>query len=107
MKSMMGEITDETNVAQAMALMPVIWNTGATVGYVVLGVLDFQLLIEFGTQRPVIGGWLSNPHERFPLLFPGNFWATYPYALPCFTIALYCAGTWVVTFFYLEEVSLL
>ncbi|KIK66115.1 hypothetical protein GYMLUDRAFT_158193 [Collybiopsis luxurians FD-317 M1] len=84
MKSMMGEITDETNVAQAMALMPVIWNTGATVG-------------------PVIGGWLSNPHERFPLLFPGNFWATYPYALPCFTIALYCAGTWVVTFFYLEE----
>ncbi|KAJ3998872.1 major facilitator superfamily domain-containing protein [Lentinula boryana] len=83
-KSMMGEITDETTIAQAMALMPVIWNTGATVG-------------------PVIGGWLSNPHEQFPSLFRGSFWVTYPYALPCFVVAIYCAGTFLVTFLYLEE----
>ncbi|KAJ3723993.1 major facilitator transporter [Lentinula raphanica] len=83
-KSMMGEITDETTIAQAMALMPVIWNTGATVG-------------------PVIGGWLSNPHEQFSSIFRGRFWETFPYALPCFVVALYCAGTFVLTFFYLEE----
>jgi hypothetical protein len=33
-KSMMGELTDSTNIAQGMALMPVVWSTGATVGYV-------------------------------------------------------------------------
>ena len=32
-KSMMGEITDSTNIAQGMALMPVVWSTGATLGY--------------------------------------------------------------------------
>ncbi|KAJ4466054.1 major facilitator superfamily domain-containing protein [Lentinula aciculospora] len=85
-KSMMGEITDETTIAQAMALLPVIWNVGATIG-------------------PVIGGWLSNPHERFPSLFPGHFWKAYPYALPCFVVAIYCAGTLISTFFLLEEVS--
>ncbi|KAJ4477906.1 major facilitator superfamily domain-containing protein [Lentinula edodes] len=83
-KSMMGEITDETTIAQAMALMPVIWNTGATIG-------------------PVFGGWLSNPHEQFPSLFPGHFWKMYPYALPCFVVAIYCAGTLIVTFLYLDE----
>lgn len=32
-KSMMGELSDSTNIAQVMALMPVVWSTGATVGY--------------------------------------------------------------------------
>ena len=32
-KSMMGELTDSSNIAQGMALMPVVWSTGATVGY--------------------------------------------------------------------------
>jgi hypothetical protein len=31
-KSMIGELTDSTNIAQGMALMPVIWSTGATLG---------------------------------------------------------------------------
>ncbi|KAF9068458.1 major facilitator superfamily domain-containing protein [Rhodocollybia butyracea] len=83
-KSMMGEITDETNVAQAMALLPIIWNTGATVA-------------------PVIGGWLSNPHEQFPALFPGDFWKIYPYALPCFVVAVYCFGSVMITLLYLDE----
>jgi hypothetical protein len=30
---MMGELSDSTNIAQVMALMPVVWSTGATVGY--------------------------------------------------------------------------
>ena len=36
LKSMMGELTDSSNIAQGMALLPVVWSTGATVGYVCL-----------------------------------------------------------------------
>jgi MFS family permease len=34
LKSMMGEITDETNVAQGFAFIPIVWSGGATIGYV-------------------------------------------------------------------------
>ena len=32
MKSAMGELTDQTNRADAFALMPVVWALGATLG---------------------------------------------------------------------------
>lgn len=32
MKSMLAEITDSTNIAQAYAFMPIAWSTGATIG---------------------------------------------------------------------------
>ena len=32
MKSMLAEITDSTNIAQAYAFLPIAWSTGATVG---------------------------------------------------------------------------
>lgn len=84
-KSMMGELTDSTNVAQGMALMPVVWSTGAVVG-------------------PLLGGWLSNPYERFPSTFGRfEFWKTYPYALPCFVVAANCAFSWLLAFLFLEE----
>lgn len=34
LKSMLGEITDDTNVAQGFAFLPIVWSTGATIGYV-------------------------------------------------------------------------
>ncbi|KAF7980249.1 hypothetical protein HWV62_38981 [Athelia sp. TMB] len=34
LKSMMGELTDSSNIAQGMALVPIVWNSGATVGWV-------------------------------------------------------------------------
>ena len=34
-KSMMAEITDETNRDRGFAFMPMIWNLGSTLGYVV------------------------------------------------------------------------
>lgn len=34
MKSVMGELTDSTNRAEGFSLMPVVWATGATLGYV-------------------------------------------------------------------------
>jgi hypothetical protein len=32
MKTMMGELTDSTNMAQAFALFPIIWSIGGFVG---------------------------------------------------------------------------
>ncbi|KAF4614265.1 hypothetical protein D9613_008002 [Agrocybe pediades] len=47
MKSMVAEMTDDSNISTAYAYMPLAWNTGGTLG-------------------PMIGGWLYNPAKRFP-----------------------------------------
>ncbi|KAF7360778.1 MFS general substrate transporter [Mycena venus] len=84
-KSMMGELTDSSNIAQGMALMPVVWSMGATVG-------------------PLIGGVLANPYEQFPNTFGRfEFWRTYPYALPCFVIAFYCITSFLLALVCLKE----
>ncbi|KAI9568190.1 major facilitator superfamily domain-containing protein [Boletus coccyginus] len=84
-KSMMIEITDSTNLAQAYAYMPIAWSSGASLG-------------------PYIGGWLSKPVERFPDIF-GNwaFLETYPYLLACAVPATFTALAWLVTFLFLKE----
>ncbi|KAF7368882.1 MFS general substrate transporter [Mycena venus] len=84
-KSMMGELSDSSNIAQVMSLMPVVWSTGATVG-------------------PIIGGLLANPYDQFPNTFGRfEFWRTYPYALPCFVVALYCITSFLLALFCLKE----
>ncbi|KZT20436.1 member of major facilitator superfamily multidrug-resistance, DHA1 sub-family [Neolentinus lepideus HHB14362 ss-1] len=84
-KSMMAELTDSTNIAQAYAYMPISWSTGSTLG-------------------PIIGGMLSRPAERFPNLFGHNtFLKKYPYFLPCAVPATFTIIAWFVTFFFLKE----
>ena len=34
LKSMMGEITDDTNAAQGFSFIPMVWCTGSTIAYV-------------------------------------------------------------------------
>jgi MFS family permease len=34
LKSMMSEITDDTNAARGFAFVPMVWSTGSTIGYV-------------------------------------------------------------------------
>jgi len=41
MKSMLAEMTDETNMAQAFALIPLSWATGAAIGYVSSLLIDW------------------------------------------------------------------
>ncbi|OSD06359.1 MFS general substrate transporter [Trametes coccinea BRFM310] len=85
MKSMLAEITDPTNIAQAYAFMPIAWSTGATLG-------------------PIIGGSLSKPAERFPSLFGNSeFFKTYPYFLACSIPATFSAIACFVTLFFLKE----
>ncbi|KAJ3813984.1 member of major facilitator superfamily multidrug-resistance, DHA1 sub-family [Lentinula lateritia] len=84
-KSIMAEMTDATNIAQAYAYMPIAWSTGGVLG-------------------PMIGGALARPAEQFPHLFGHNeFLKKYPYFLPCAVPATFSAIAWLVTFLFLEE----
>ncbi|KAG1882569.1 MFS general substrate transporter [Suillus subluteus] len=59
MKTMMGELTDSTNMAQAFALFPIVGSLGSFVG-------------------PLIGGALARPQDHWPALFANPFWGKYP-----------------------------
>ncbi|EKM58463.1 uncharacterized protein PHACADRAFT_89967 [Phanerochaete carnosa HHB-10118-sp] len=85
-KSMMAELTDHTNMAQAFALLPVMWSLGSTVG-------------------PLIGGVLSKPHDRWPEIFSNPFWVKYAYFLPCAVVAAFAALTFLLTATLLKEVG--
>ncbi|KAG8731783.1 hypothetical protein FRC10_001453 [Ceratobasidium sp. 414] len=83
-KSMMVELTDETNQAQCFAFIPVIWSTGSTIG-------------------PLIGGTLSNPARLLPRVFDTPFWNEYPYFLPCLVMAMFTAFVFILSAFFLQE----
>ncbi|RPD61131.1 MFS general substrate transporter [Lentinus tigrinus ALCF2SS1-7] len=85
MKSMLAEITDPSNMAQAYAYMPIAWSTGATLG-------------------PIIGGSLSRPADRYPNVFGHiDFLKQYPYFLACAIPATFSATACLITFFFLKE----
>ncbi len=88
-KSIMGQMLDNTNVASAFAYQPIPSSAGATLG-------------------PLIGGTLSGPDEKFPNLF-GNlkFLKTYPYFLPYAIPATFTVVCLLVTYLFFEEVRTL
>ncbi|EJT99758.1 MFS general substrate transporter [Dacryopinax primogenitus] len=63
-QSIVSELTDETNEAQAFAFMSLMWAVGCIVG-------------------PTIGGTFSRPAEQLPHWFDTPFWQANPYLLPC------------------------
>ncbi|KAG8679132.1 hypothetical protein FRC08_017200, partial [Ceratobasidium sp. 394] len=84
-KSVLGEVTDETNAAQAFAFIPMIWSLGFTLA-------------------PAIGGLLQHPAETMPRLFGwSSTLKTFPYLLPCATIALVPAIGLITGWFFLWE----
>ncbi|KAJ1916715.1 hypothetical protein IWQ60_008013 [Tieghemiomyces parasiticus] len=84
-KTMMAEITDETNQAKGFSLLPLCWNLGTIVG-------------------PVIGGLLARPAENFPGLFGHiELFRAYPYMLPCLICSIFGVAAWLSAFFLLEE----
>ncbi|KAI9455178.1 MFS general substrate transporter [Lactarius psammicola] len=84
MKSMMAELTDETNVARGFSLFPVTWCVGGTIG-------------------PFIGGVLSRPQDRWPNVFSHPFWGEYPYFLPCLATAAYSLLSFSLAAVFLKE----
>ena len=55
--------------------------------------------------RPLIGGVLSRPQDRWPNAFSHPFWAEYPYFLPCVGTATYTLISFILTALFLKEVS--
>ncbi|KAG1748652.1 MFS general substrate transporter [Suillus lakei] len=87
MKTMMGELTDSTNMAQAFALFPIVWCIGGFVG-------------------PLMGGTLARPQDHWPVLFSNPFWGKYPYFLPCAVAAcLFGLALFVMSIFLEETLS--
>ncbi|KAJ9059625.1 hypothetical protein DSO57_1000582 [Entomophthora muscae] len=85
LRTIVGEITDHTNRADAFSYVALTFGIGLIVG-------------------PVLGGFLTNPAVKFPWLF-GNmhFFKEYPYFLPCGVSSLLCAIGFVLTYFFIEE----
>ncbi|CAG8448537.1 19299_t:CDS:2 [Dentiscutata erythropus] len=83
-KFMLAEVTDKTNQKEAFSLPGLCWS--------------------FGLLGPAIGGHLSNPTIKYPVLF-GNFpfLKTYPYFLPCTFAALIPFTGFIVGYFLLPE----
>ncbi|PPQ82379.1 hypothetical protein CVT25_008340 [Psilocybe cyanescens] len=84
-KSMVGEITDHSNSADAFALLHVPWAVGSSFG-------------------AFTGGWLARPRDHFPDVFPGHFWVEYPYLLPCGIMASFAIFASCLVFVFLKEV---
>jgi len=84
MKSMMAELTDETNMARGFSLIPIAWAVGSTVG-------------------PFFGGVLSRPQDRWPDLFSHRFWGEYPYFLPCLAAVTYALLAFTLAAIFLKE----
>ncbi|KAJ4487758.1 major facilitator superfamily domain-containing protein [Lentinula aciculospora] len=64
-KTVMAEITDATNMADAFTMIPIMWSFGSTVG-------------------PALGGILADPATQWPQSFGSlAFFRHYPYFLAC------------------------
>ncbi|GAA5994481.1 uncharacterized protein JCM10292_002088 [Rhodotorula paludigena] len=84
-KSVLGEITDESNQGRAFSFLPLAWSLGSVIG-------------------PLLGGYLSHPVEHFPGLFGSStFFRNYPFVLPCLIGALFPFLGAIIGFFFLEE----
>ncbi|KAJ9056615.1 hypothetical protein DSO57_1031170 [Entomophthora muscae] len=84
-KSMVGEMTDRTNRADAFSYLSMMLGLGFIVG-------------------PIFGGFLTHPTENFPWLFGDNqFLKTHPYFLPCGVTASLCLIGFVFAHVFLQE----
>ncbi|KAN0135049.1 Major facilitator superfamily domain containing protein [Lactarius tabidus] len=81
---MMAELTNETNAARGFSMLPVSFSLGYAIG-------------------PFIGGMLSRPQDRWPLVFSHSFWVEYPYFLPCFAVAVCGCASLTANAIYLKE----
>ncbi|KAF8553972.1 MFS general substrate transporter [Imleria badia] len=84
MKSMLGDITDHTNMARVFTMIPATFCIGITIA-------------------PLYGGTLVKPQERWPHIFRGEFWAAYPYFLPSLISGCITLLTFSVCAAFLKE----
>ena len=56
-----------------------------------------------GSQGPAIGGWLAEPAKRFPSIFVGTVFETYPYLLPCLASSCLSLTGLIMAIFFIQE----
>ncbi|CAE6459209.1 unnamed protein product [Rhizoctonia solani] len=83
-KSVLGEITDETNQGAALSYFLLCWSLGWLLA-------------------PAIGGSFSHPAERYPSVFGFELFRRYPYLLPCLIASVFSTLGLVAGIFFLEE----
>jgi len=84
-KSVLAEITDETNRTGAFQLFGLMWEVGSVLG-------------------PMIGGLLADPAKQYPSLFGSwKLFVEFPFLLPCIAGAMFSLIGWVFGFYFLEE----
>lgn len=84
-KSVIAEITDITNAAQAYSFLPVAWSIGSTLG-------------------PFIGGAFAEPAKRWPKLFNKlDLFKYNPYLLPCIVASIIPVLAFIFAFLGLKE----
>ncbi|XP_068738626.1 uncharacterized protein [Montipora capricornis] len=84
-KAIISEACDNTNQAIGMSVLLTAWNSGLMLG-------------------PAIGGYLAQPTEKYPNIFPkGSIFDKFPFLLPClFNCALLLISI-VLSYCFLEE----
>ncbi|KAK7043855.1 hypothetical protein VNI00_008020 [Paramarasmius palmivorus] len=84
-KTVLAEITDTTNRADAFTMIPIMWTFGTSLG-------------------PTLGGYLAEPATTWPGVFGKvKLFIDYPFFLPCFAAGLYAFMTFVIPLFNLKE----
>ncbi|KAI8892351.1 major facilitator superfamily domain-containing protein [Globomyces pollinis-pini] len=86
-KTFLSEITDNSNQGQGFSIFGVARGLGMIVG-------------------PVVGGYLSNPHTKYPKWFPkDSLFYTFPYALPTVIGCIIALSATIIGYFVLEETN--
>lgn len=84
-KTVLGEITDETNQAWGFGVFGFLWGVGMITG-------------------PLMAGFLSNAHEKAPHIIKfGSIFHRFPYLLPCIVASLIALCGFLVGLFFLKE----
>ncbi|KAI9453990.1 MFS general substrate transporter [Lactarius psammicola] len=101
LKSLMAELTDETNVAQGFSMLPAARALGYIIGFgtrrhlrsliLFLGCVVLLLVVSYPDRRIV--GQIYSP----------TFWSEYPYFLPCLAVSAFACLPSAITAMYLEE----
>ena len=102
MKSVVADITDHTNLAQAFVLIGPVFSVGSSIAYVNEYTRPFHAQIRM--FRSLYGGAFSKPHDRWPDFFSGMFWQKHPYFLPCFISASFTTFSFLIAILFLKEV---
>ncbi|XP_062575321.1 uncharacterized protein LOC134237232 [Saccostrea cucullata] len=84
-KSILYEISDDTNQAIGMSIISMSWGAGIILG-------------------PAVGGLLATPAKRYPSVFPSDgLFGQFPYLLPSLIVACACFLGFVVDLIALPE----